>query len=84
MNKYINREIDVTAFYFNRTSSRCFPSRIELDGQPLAFLESGLRCLVRSGQRMVEVFNMTDGYKQYNLRFEPEQRLWTLINIRAL
>jgi hypothetical protein len=47
-------------------------------------LETGLRMLVSAGQKIVEVFNMTDGFAQYNLRYEPDARTWTLLNTHSL
>jgi hypothetical protein len=84
METLTNREVDVTAFYFNQQAKACFPRRIEVNGQPVAVLETGLRMLVRSGQKIVEIFNMTDGFAQYNLRYEPDARIWTLLNSHSL
>jgi hypothetical protein len=84
MDTLTNREVDVTAFYFNNQTKSCFPKRVEVNGQPIAILETGLRMLVRSGQRIVEIFNMTDGFAQYDLRYEPEERTWTLLNTHSL
>jgi len=78
----MNQEINVTSFYFNRT--RLFPRQIELDGRSLNFVESGLRCLVKTGQDLVQIFNMTDGQKLYRLSFEPGNRTWKLLSTRAL
>lgn len=79
-----NREVDVTAFYFNNQTKSCFPRRIEVNGQPIAMLETGLKLLVQSGQRIAEIFNMTDGYAQYDLRYEPDTRRWTLLDTHSL
>jgi hypothetical protein len=84
METLTNREVDVTAFYFDAKTHSCFPRRIEVNGQPVAMLETGLRMLVSAGQKIVEVFNMTDGFAQYNLRYEPDARTWTLLNTHSL
>ncbi len=76
------KNVDVTAYYFQ--ASRCFPSRIEVDGQSLSFLETGLRCLVQKGQELIQIFNMTDGQKLYRLSFEPGSRTWKLLSTRSL
>lgn len=76
-----NETIDVTAFYFKQQG--CFPRRIEVNGQPIAMLESGLRRLVTRGQQIIEIFNMTDGYAQYDLKHEPGQG-WTLLRVHSL
>ncbi|MES2971920.1 MAG: hypothetical protein V4702_06390 [Patescibacteria group bacterium] len=77
-----DQEINVTSYYFN--ASRCFPRAIEVEGQSLSFLETGLRCLVQKGQSLVQIFNMTDGHKLYRLSFEPGNRTWKLLSSRSL
>lgn len=82
MKTLLQREIDVTSFYFRQQD--CFPRRLEVNGQPVAILESGLRRLVRKGQELIEVFNMTDGYAQYDLQHELGQGRWTLLRVHRL
>lgn len=77
-----NQEVNVTSFYFQ--NSRVFPRRIELEGEQLNFLETGLRCLVQTGQELIQIFNMSDGQKLYRLSFEPGSRTWKLLNSRTL
>jgi hypothetical protein len=84
MSQSVSREVDITAFYYNHTAGRLFPRRIEMNGQCVALLESGMRCRVGTGQANVELYNMTDGYAQYDLRFERDQRQWTLISSHGL
>ena len=77
-----NQEVNVTSFYFR--DSRVFPRRIEIEGEQLSFLETGLRCLVQTGQELIQIFNMSDGQKLYRLSFEPGSRTWKLLNTRSL
>jgi hypothetical protein len=85
MYQYFNTEVNVLSYYFsNRGGVRGFPRRIEWDGRQLEFLESGLRCLVGTGQSLTQIFNMSDGRWNYRLRFDPDQRLWTLLSRKAL
>jgi len=81
MNNLSNGVVDVTAYYFADNARKCFPKRIERNGQCLALLESGMRCIVTRGQQIVQIFTMTDGRQQYRLRFEPEARVWTLLGV---
>ena len=81
MNQSI-QEVNVTSFYFNR--ARLFPRAIELEDRELSFVENGLRCLVKKGQGLIQIFNMTDGQKLYRLSFEPGSRTWKLLNTRNL
>ena len=76
----INKEVSVTAVYFsNSRELRSFPKRIEFEGQEYTFLD-GLRCLVQKGQRLIQIFDMTDGQSAYRLRFDTQDKLWTLVN----
>lgn len=81
MNQSI-QEVNVTSFYFNR--ARLFPRAIEYEGRELSFVENGLRCLVKKGQELVQIFNMTDGQSLYRLSFEPGSRTWKLLSTRTL
>ncbi len=77
----INREVAVTAIYFqNSKELKSFPKRIEFDGHEYIFL-NGLRYLVQKGQRLVQIFDMTDGETDYRLKFDTQEKLWTLVDI---
>lgn len=81
----MNQEVNVTSFYFSNSNGfHSYPRTIELEGKELSFIESGLRCLVRHGQRITQIFNMSDGQSLYRLSFEPEARTWRLLSRRAL
>ncbi len=82
----MSQEVSVTAFYFAAGSTqKSFPRRIEDDqGHQLNFLENGLRCIVKKGQELIEIFNMTDGQQLYRLSFEPGNNSWKLLGSRAL
>lgn len=85
MNHFMNLPVDVTSFYFAPgPRTRSFPKRIEIEGRQLDFLESGLRCLVRKGASIVQIFNMSDGRDLYRLSFEPERGNWTLLSKKSL
>lgn len=80
MTQVLNQEIHVLSFAFtNGKYTRCIPTRVELNGVELDFIESGLRCLVKRGQEILEIFTMSDGRSQYRLCFEPQNRIWTLL-----
>jgi hypothetical protein len=77
----INKEVAVTAVYFqNNQELKSFPKRIELDGREYTFL-NGLRHLVQRGQKLIQIFDMTDGEAEYRLKFDDHDKLWTLIDI---
>lgn len=71
------------AYYFKNGLRRlkCFPKRMECQGKVVEFSETGLRHPTKAGQRMVHVFDMTDGSADYRLEFDAERLTWTLIYI---
>jgi hypothetical protein len=78
----INKEVSVTALYFrNNGQMKSFPKRMEYNGREYTFLESGLRFLVQKGQRLTQIFDMTDGNTNYRLKFSDQEQLWTLVDI---
>jgi hypothetical protein len=54
---------------------------MEYGGRHITFTETGLRHPTHRGQRMVHVFDMTDGEADYRLEFDAEALRWTLVSI---
>ncbi|MEK7095939.1 MAG: hypothetical protein AAB896_01470, partial [Patescibacteria group bacterium] len=79
----INKEVSIAAYYFRQGAKRlrCFPKKMEYDGKSVIFTEMGLRHPTRKGQRMIHVFDMTDGNADYRLEFDAEALSWTLVYI---
>ena len=79
----INKDVSIVAYYFRSGAKRlrCFPKRMEWDGKQITFTETGLRHPTKKGQRMVHIFDMTDGSADYRLEFDAEQLTWTLVSI---
>lgn len=79
----INKEVQVSAFYFRnqRRNMRSFPKQIELDGTQYTFAENGLGYLIRTGQSIVRLFDMSDGNNTYRLRNAGNR--WTLVGMKA-
>lgn len=79
----INKEVSIVAYYFKSglRRLRCFPKRMEYQGRVIEFSETGLRHPTKKGQRMVHVFDMTDGNADYRLEFDAAALTWTLISI---
>ncbi|HET9850772.1 MAG TPA: hypothetical protein VFP35_04105 [Candidatus Saccharimonadales bacterium] len=79
----INKDVSVAAYYFRSAGERlrCFPKRIEWEGGQVNFTETGLRHPTKKGQRMVHVFDMTDGKADYRLEFDAQALTWKLIAI---
>ena len=80
--QHINKEVNVTAWYFRRKQERftSYPKRIEYEQREYTFAE-GLRLLIQKGKQVVQLFDMTDGSSNFRLRFDNEQRTWTLVSI---
>lgn len=72
--------VNVSSFYFHHGRDfRSFPRQIEFDNRRLTF-KDGFQYLVKSGGRMIRLFDMTDGETTYRLRQEDDQ--WLLIGTR--
>lgn len=59
----------------------CWPARMRFRGQVITFTELGLRHPATKGQRMIHVFDMSDGTNDYRLEFDAEGLTWTLMAI---
>ena len=83
--RLVNEEVAVTGMYFrpapNERDIKGYPKRMEYEGREYTFMESGLRYLLRKGQQLFEVFDMTDGQRAFRLKFDPEQHIWTLVGV---
>jgi hypothetical protein len=82
----INKEVSIVAYYFKSglRRLRCYPKRMEYQGRVIEFSETGLRHPTKKGQRMVHVFDMTDGSADYRLEFDAQALTWTLVSIADL
>lgn len=77
--KVINQPVAVTAVYFRENDAYdTYPRRIEFEGRSVAFAD-GIRFLIRKGEQLTKLFDMTDGTAQYRLREDADQ--WTLVAI---
>ena len=74
----INSPVDVTAIGFGR-GMKAYPRRIEFEGATYDFIDAGLRAVVRSGERVREIFTMTDGIHDYRLKSDGGS--WTLLSV---
>ncbi len=79
----INKEINVPELYFERGQERQlkgYPRRMEWEGREYTFMR-GLRLLVHKGAQLLEIFDMTDGQRDYRLTFDTNERSWTLVDM---
>lgn len=84
-----NREIEIVAVYFrsggtgpDKQRFESYPKRMIYDGREYTFLESGMRYLVRKGQELIRLFDVSDGQTLFRLRLDQENH-WTLVNMKA-
>lgn len=77
----INQEVAVPEVFFRREGQlKSFPRRMEFRGREYTFMD-GLRYLVHKGAQMVQVFDMTDGARDYRLQFNAGEQSWTLVDM---
>ena len=78
MKNTINSPVDVTAIGFGH-GMRAYPRRIQFEGVTYDFIDAGLRTVIRSGERISQIFTMTDGRQSYRLKSEGNS--WTLLSV---
>lgn len=74
-------EIEITSLYFRNRGDKqrleSYPKRMIYDGREYNFIETGMQYLVRKGQQLVKLFDVSDGNTTYRLRLEND--CWTLV-----
>ncbi len=78
----INEPVFVTSLGF-RKNLESYPKRIEFRGSTYDFIDTGLRCLVKSGGKIVEILTLTDGSSEYCLKSYNKSGNWTLLSINS-
>lgn len=78
---FFNKEVTVDAVYFrNHNGLVSYPKHMVVDGKGITF-KSGLQRIHTEGQRIVKLFEMTDGSNEYQLKLDPTARSWQLLRI---
>ncbi len=84
-NTRAGKEVYVRSLWFaNRGGFKSFPKQVTIDNQDITFVETGMRYLLQKGQSMVQLFDMSDGVKNYRLQFDTTNFTWTLLNVSNL
>ena len=78
----VNEQVLVTVMGFKKDLA-AYPSRMEYQGATYDFLDAGLRCLVRHGERIAEILTLSDGRSHFRLRSDNHGGNWTLLSITA-
>ena len=81
-----NKEVEITSVYFrdDKTKQRLesYPRGMVYEGREYTFAESGMRYLVRKGQELIRLFDVSDGQTLFRLRLDNEDH-WTLVGMKA-
>ncbi len=88
-NRLINSEVEITSLAFKPQHSQGqgqrglqgYPKRMVWDGREYSFRELSMQYLVRKGQELVQLFDMSDGTSTYRLRNDGQH--WTLVGMKA-
>lgn len=78
----INESVDVTVMGFKKNLA-AYPRRMEFRGAIYDFIDAGLRCMVRKGERVIEVLTLSDGKAYYRLMSDNHGGNWTLLSIES-
>lgn len=78
-NVIIDAPVAVTAVTFNKKFMP-IPRRIEYGGRSHTFVDAGIRYLVKQGEHMIRLWDMTDGSARYRLRCDGDSK-WRLLSI---
>lgn len=78
----VNEQVIITSLGF-RKNLMVYPRRMEFRGATYNFIDAGLRCLVRHGERIAEIITLSDGVSDYHLRSDNCGINWTLLSIAS-
>jgi hypothetical protein len=78
----INQEVDINAFYLKQRDSHLtlFPRQMEYAGRQYYFADGALRYLVKKGQQLIQLFDVSDGEATFRLRQTGDE--WRLVSMK--
>ena len=79
-NTIINKEVAVTRLGFKKNLS-AYPRQVEYEGRTYDFVDAGISCMVRSGERFLQTLTLTDGHTQFQMRSDERGSVWTLLSM---
>ena len=79
----INERVDVVVTYRKDgdITTLALPRKMVHRGREITFTRLGMRHPTEKGQRMIHVFDMTDGVNDYRLEFDAEHLTWLLVSM---
>ena len=81
-NTIINKQVQVTAMGFKKNLV-AYPRQMEFDGTTYDFIDAGIGCMVRSGERIAQILTLTDGYRHFKMRSDNRGGVWTLLSMSS-
>lgn len=86
MNTPVNASIEITSLAFNRrprsSNLESFPRRMVWDDREYTFVELGMQFLVKKGQELIRLFDVSDGSNTFRLKCDGSNH-WTLVSMQA-
>lgn len=76
----INSPVAITSMGFGR-DMRAIPRRMEFEGQTYHFADSGLRTVIRKGEKVLQFLAISDGNREFHLRSDNHGGTWTLMSM---
>lgn len=79
----INERVEVIVTFHTVPGERliCFPRKMRWREQEIMLTVFGMRHPTSKGQRMIHVFEMSDGVNDYRLEFDAERLTWMLVSM---
>lgn len=79
----LNEKVNITGWTFRNSGNlSTFPRRMEYQGATYTFMD-GLQFLVKRGESVKRIFDMTDGTTGYRLTTDEHQNEWRLVAITS-
>ncbi len=86
MNTPVNQTIEITSLAFSRSRKtpqlESFPRRMVWEDREYTFIELGMHFLVKKGQDLIRLFDVSDGQNDFRLKCDNDNH-WTLVSMRA-
>ncbi len=76
----INEQVSVATMGFKK-NLEAFPRCMEYNGTTYQFIDSGLNCIVRRGERIAQILTISDGSCLFRLRSDAKSGIWTLLSM---
>ncbi len=84
INSFDFAEVEITAVYFKKSQKgiESYPKSMVYEGREYNFIEESLRYLIKTKDRLVKLFDVSDGEVLYRLRLDDHNH-WTLIGVKG-